>query len=264
MSMDGLAKMDAPATDYYRIIDLAKELDLKGEYAAALLEWRRAVQFDPQDGKARFYLAVALQQQGQLDEAIGQFQKAVEFDPDLFQRVLHVGREVFEPADKVDGDLAVDSPAREVPAREQPARDERESEEHAPRVHADRSDPEQEREHGGSAAVGGGRVEADTIRAALEVMEKGSPVTLPFVLTEEHGFVCGGSITVYLEPHAATRRLVMFGAGHVGREVACLAHRMMMNPENALSGETTRDVIGELLKKVEVPLVSTPDRRPPG
>jgi MoxR-like ATPase len=37
--------------------------------------------------------------------------------------------------------------------------------------------------------------------------------------------------------------------------VACLAHRMMMNPENALSGETTEDVIRELLKKVEVPLI---------
>jgi MoxR-like ATPase len=38
--------------------------------------------------------------------------------------------------------------------------------------------------------------------------------------------------------------------------VACLAHRMMINPENALSGETTEDVIRELLKKVEVPLVN--------
>jgi MoxR-like ATPase len=37
--------------------------------------------------------------------------------------------------------------------------------------------------------------------------------------------------------------------------VPCLAHRMMMNPENALSGETTGDVVRELLKKVEVPLV---------
>jgi MoxR-like ATPase len=37
---------------------------------------------------------------------------------------------------------------------------------------------------------------------------------------------------------------------------SCLAHRMMMNPENALSGETTEEVIRELLKKVEVPLVN--------
>ncbi len=39
---------------------------------------------------------------------------------------------------------------------------------------------------------------------------------------------------------------------------ACLAHRMMMNPENALSGETTEDVLKELLKKVRVPLSSIP------
>ena len=38
--------------------------------------------------------------------------------------------------------------------------------------------------------------------------------------------------------------------------VACLAHRMMMNPENVLSGETTGDVIRELLKSVEVPLIN--------
>lgn len=36
--------------------------------------------------------------------------------------------------------------------------------------------------------------------------------------------------------------------------VPCLAHRMLMSPENALSGETTKEVIDELLNKVEVPL----------
>jgi MoxR-like ATPase len=36
--------------------------------------------------------------------------------------------------------------------------------------------------------------------------------------------------------------------------VACLAHRMVMNPENILSGETTADVVRELLKGTEVPL----------
>ncbi len=38
--------------------------------------------------------------------------------------------------------------------------------------------------------------------------------------------------------------------------VACLAHRMVMNPENALSGETTAGVVRELLKQVEVPMTS--------
>jgi MoxR-like ATPase len=36
--------------------------------------------------------------------------------------------------------------------------------------------------------------------------------------------------------------------------VACLAHRMVINPENALSGETTVGVVEELLKQVEVPV----------
>jgi MoxR-like ATPase len=35
---------------------------------------------------------------------------------------------------------------------------------------------------------------------------------------------------------------------------ACLVHRMMVNPENALSGETAAGVIGELLKQVPVAL----------
>lgn len=36
--------------------------------------------------------------------------------------------------------------------------------------------------------------------------------------------------------------------------VACLAHRMVIEPESALSGETTAGVLQELLKQTEVPL----------
>lgn len=36
--------------------------------------------------------------------------------------------------------------------------------------------------------------------------------------------------------------------------VACLAHRMMLNPENILSGLTTTGVVQEILKKIEVPV----------
>jgi MoxR-like ATPase len=41
--------------------------------------------------------------------------------------------------------------------------------------------------------------------------------------------------------------------------VACLAHRMRMNPENALGGETTQEVVQQLLRSVEVPLASGSD-----
>ena len=72
--------------------------------------------------------------------------------------------------------------------------------------------------------VGGGRIEADTIQAAMESFRDGLPATISFVLTKEHGFACGGSLRIFIEPHAAAHRLVMFGAGHVGRGVAHLAN----------------------------------------
>jgi len=72
-------------------------------------------------------------------------------------------------------------------------------------------------------SVGGGRVELETLVAAREALEEGSPRTLQFVLDEEHGFACGGAMTVFLEPHGCAPRLVIFGAGHVGKAVADLA-----------------------------------------
>ena len=72
--------------------------------------------------------------------------------------------------------------------------------------------------------VGGGRVEKETVAAARAALANGEPRTLEFVLTEEHGYACGGSMTVFVEPQGRRPLLVMFGAGHVGRAVTRLAH----------------------------------------
>lgn len=72
--------------------------------------------------------------------------------------------------------------------------------------------------------VGGGRIEKETIEAALTALADGEPRTLEFVLTEEHGYACGGDMTVFVEPQGRRPLLVMFGAGHVGRAVTALAH----------------------------------------
>jgi xanthine dehydrogenase accessory factor len=72
--------------------------------------------------------------------------------------------------------------------------------------------------------VGGGRIEMDTVEAARTSLADGEPRTLEFILTEEHGYACGGSMAVFVEPQGRRPLLVMFGAGHVGRAVTALAH----------------------------------------
>ncbi len=72
--------------------------------------------------------------------------------------------------------------------------------------------------------IGGGRIEQDTLTAVRDALATGEPRTLEFLLTEEHGYACGGSMTIYLEPQGRRPHLVMFGAGHVGRAVTALAH----------------------------------------
>ncbi len=68
--------------------------------------------------------------------------------------------------------------------------------------------------------VGGGKIEAETIRAALEALQSGAPRTLPFSLTEEQGMVCGGQVLVYIEPLRLAPHLVTVGAGHVGQTLS--------------------------------------------
>ena len=66
-----------------------------------------------------------------------------------------------------------------------------------------------------------------------------------------------GSLALF---HTAQARAAIHGRDYVIPDdikylaPACLAHRMMMNPENILEGDTTTDLIRELLKQIEVPL----------
>ena len=87
----GLEGMDAPAVEFYRLFDVAAELARKGEYPAAIGVWRKAVDLDPADAKARFNLGLSLQQAGQLDESISQYRKAVEINPENAPAYTNLG-----------------------------------------------------------------------------------------------------------------------------------------------------------------------------
>jgi len=75
-----------------------------------------------------------------------------------------------------------------------------------------------------SGSVGGGAVEAEVIAAARECLDNGGqPRTIQKELNEENGLVCGGSISIYIEPFLPRPALVVVGAGHVGKALTALA-----------------------------------------
>lgn len=72
--------------------------------------------------------------------------------------------------------------------------------------------------------VGGGCVESDVRKGAMEVMRDEKPRTFNFNLDQQpedddNGLVCGGSLQVFIEPLIPSPRLYIFGAGHIGLAV---------------------------------------------
>ncbi len=76
--------------------------------------------------------------------------------------------------------------------------------------------------------VGGGCVEADVVDAAMDVIESDQPQRLTFRLTEnatgQTGLMCGGELEVFIEP-LTTPQLVLFGAGHISKDLCEIAVR---------------------------------------
>jgi Flp pilus assembly protein TadD len=87
----GLTKIDVPAVEYYRIFDLALDLAKKGQFEAAVTEWKKALELGPDDASVHMNLGVALAGSGKLDEAIAQYQKALEISPDNPESHLNFG-----------------------------------------------------------------------------------------------------------------------------------------------------------------------------
>lgn len=65
--------------------------------------------------------------------------------------------------------------------------------------------------------IGGGRIEAQAIKEALETIIKGRPQRLSFSLKEggELGMLCGGDTEVFIEPILAVPTMYIFGGGHI-------------------------------------------------
>lgn len=78
-----------------------------------------------------------------------------------------------------------------------------------------------------SGTIGGGEMEARVRAEAVEVLATGRPRLVRFELVDpaqgDPG-VCGGEVTIYLEPFMPTPTVFVVGCGHVGSAVVELAH----------------------------------------
>lgn len=76
--------------------------------------------------------------------------------------------------------------------------------------------------------IGGGCVEADVWNAAREVMETERSKHLNFSLGQDaaydNGLICGGQLSVFVEPIIPNPRAFIFGAGHVSKSISKIAN----------------------------------------
>jgi xanthine dehydrogenase accessory factor len=75
--------------------------------------------------------------------------------------------------------------------------------------------------------IGGGCVEAEVWNAAREVMETEKPRSLTFSLGQDaaydNGLICGGQLSVFVEPILPQPFAYIFGAGHISRSLSKVA-----------------------------------------
>jgi Flp pilus assembly protein TadD len=75
--------IDAPVTEYYKLLDTAEAQLSKAQYTEALANLRLALAKNAEDAVVRNSLGVALSHLGRLDEAIQEYRKAAELSPDF-------------------------------------------------------------------------------------------------------------------------------------------------------------------------------------
>jgi xanthine dehydrogenase accessory factor len=77
-----------------------------------------------------------------------------------------------------------------------------------------------------AGTIGGGALEHAAIQRALEVLASGTPETWSIKLGPDLGMACGGAVSVFFDPLLSAPRLILFGAGHIARDLAAMAIRV--------------------------------------
>ena len=89
---DGIMAIATPAVEMYKKFDHAAELVDKGQFEAAIAEWKELLATNPDDSRIHNNLATALTRTGRYTEAIPEFQKALELNPQYHTIYNNLGR----------------------------------------------------------------------------------------------------------------------------------------------------------------------------
>jgi len=88
---DGILDIASPASDFYRLMDDAVELQAKGDEAGAFEAWQKAIAMNPDDARVNFGLGGALTTAGRSKEAIVYLKKATQVNPDFLEAFYSLG-----------------------------------------------------------------------------------------------------------------------------------------------------------------------------
>jgi tetratricopeptide (TPR) repeat protein len=87
----GIENIESQASDFYRVVDEAMDLQSKGDLAGAQLKWQKALEMDPKDARSNNGMGVVLGQLGKPTDAIVYFRKAVGLDDNFFEAYYNLG-----------------------------------------------------------------------------------------------------------------------------------------------------------------------------
>lgn len=92
----GLEKIEAPATDFYRLFDVAVQLADKKKYDEAISAWKNALALAPEDPRGHNNLGIALFEVGKIDDAIAEYRKSIQLNPNSSQSHNNLGSALAE------------------------------------------------------------------------------------------------------------------------------------------------------------------------
>ena len=74
--------------------------------------------------------------------------------------------------------------------------------------------------------VGGGALEHEVVRRARAAIDRGRAELYKANLGPDLGMACGGGVSVFIDPLSIAPKLVIVGAGHIGRDLCPMAARV--------------------------------------